>query len=112
MSEQELYEEHNYIDFIDNHLNFQSQQIIFEKKELHKIKFQLLTKLVSNLYLYKNSREHYTTISNLIVLTLAAFDLDSFLDIPTELKLRRSKLHPKTYKKMLMKEYQNYSLLD
>ncbi|MBD3196002.1 MAG: hypothetical protein GF317_13170 [Candidatus Lokiarchaeota archaeon] len=51
-----------------------------DKKEIQKRKFELVSKLVSDLFKYKGRKGCYNTISNLIISSLISFD-DSPIDI-------------------------------
>lgn len=111
MPEFDIYEENEYIEFIEKHLKFCSPNNDLEKINFQKLKFSLLTKLVSKLYRYKNLKKHYKTISNLIILTLEAFE-DSIIDIYTELKLKESELAKEESKKILLNEFCTFSNFD
>lgn len=53
------------------------------KKIVQKCKFQLISELVSDLFKYKNCRDCFINISNLIILFLTIFEKDSPFDIYT-----------------------------
>lgn len=58
--------------------------------ELQKKKFQILLKLVFDLFKYKNSKKCFKTISNLIITTLLSFEdnapIDSYSESGNELE--------------------------
>ncbi|MFX1383118.1 MAG: hypothetical protein ACFFBP_11810 [Promethearchaeota archaeon] len=60
-------EEEYFYEFIENDINKLNKQ---NEKDLQKKKFQLISKLIENLYQHKNSREHFNLISNQLILLL------------------------------------------
>ena len=77
-------EENFFFDFIEKELQFESPLELTNKEVFQRKKFNLIDKLVKDMYQYKNSREHYSLISNMIILSLTSFEEWFPFDIFTE----------------------------
>ena len=76
-------EERNYsYDIIDLNLNAISTSS--DQCEIQKRRFEILSKLVSDLFKYRNSRKCIKTISNLIITTLLTFEDNDSVDFYSE----------------------------
>lgn len=68
-------------DFIINKIIPSSTQGAFNLHERQKLKFEILTELIRDLFKYKNSKKCFTTISNLITTCLLSFEETYPLDL-------------------------------
>ncbi|TXT55563.1 MAG: hypothetical protein BAJALOKI2v1_650011 [Promethearchaeota archaeon] len=82
-----------------------------DKTEQQKLSYELLSKLVRDLFKYKNSDLCYKTISNLIIVSLMMFNNDYPLDI-YELMIEDTKIQKDDgeYKKILKDELNHLTL--
>ena len=55
-----------------------------DNKNIQRCKYNLISELVSTLFTYKNCKDCYINISNLIILFLTAFEKNNPIDIYTE----------------------------
>lgn len=67
-------------DIIENHLKLDKLDKL-DPKEIQKHKFEVVSKLVADMFKYKDSKKCYNTISNLIVLSLTSIDDHMPVDI-------------------------------
>ena len=89
-------------DFLKN--VFKSQDSI-NNKQLQRKKFDLLSKLVADLFNHKNSRVCFNNISNLIILILNIY-IDKFpIDIFSLEKENSQKMQNSKYKQILKEEF-------
>ncbi|MFX1410051.1 MAG: hypothetical protein ACFFA6_06845 [Promethearchaeota archaeon] len=67
------------------------------KRKIQRIKFRLISKLVADLFDYKDSKECFHNISNLIILVLSiyndTFPVDNFSNNETDLKEKPTAKH-------------------
>jgi hypothetical protein len=92
-------------DILEAQLKIFSDSI--DPNEVQKKKFQILLKLVFDLFKYKNSKKCFKTISNLIITTLLSFEentpLDSYSEGGNELENLENDIK-KESKQILLKE--------
>ena len=81
MDSQESFEHKCYEALIEKQLRLQKSINSYDKVELQKKKFNLISKLVANLFKYKNSKICYNSISNLISSSLTSLGKDYPIDI-------------------------------
>ncbi len=67
-------EENFFFDFIENQLQFETPLELMDKNMFQRKKFNLINKLVKDMCENKNSRNHYSLISNMIILSLTSFE--------------------------------------
>ncbi|MHA1147042.1 MAG: hypothetical protein ACTSR8_02245 [Promethearchaeota archaeon] len=80
MRSKELTDSSYMVDIIENHLKLDKLNML-DQKEIQKHKFEVVSKLVSDMFKYKNSKKCYNTISNLILLSLTSVDEECPVDI-------------------------------
>ncbi|MHA1439733.1 MAG: hypothetical protein ACTSPD_19470 [Promethearchaeota archaeon] len=76
-----------------------------DKSEFQKKKFNLISNLVSDLFDFKNSREHFSELSNLIVTSLISLNENSVIDIYSEDEKNNSEKINSYHKKILKQEF-------
>ncbi len=74
-------EEEYFYEFIEKEINSLNKK---DKKELQKQKFELISKLIDQIYQHKNSREHFNLISNQLILLLTLSNQKKSFDIYSE----------------------------
>ncbi len=104
-------EDNYYIDFINLQRKILSSTNSYDKKEIQTIqkeKFRYITRLVGDLFDYKNSRKAYNTISNLIVTSLTSFDDKQPIDIFSGEKEEKKEDHEiEEHRDTLVQEFKN-----
>lgn len=76
-----------------------------DKEKVQKCKFKLISELVNELFKYKNCRDCYVNISNLIILFLTIFDKESPCDNYSESEEDKFIDENLKYKSILKKEF-------
>ena len=74
----QTFEEELFYEFIENDLE---PLRISSKYELQRKKFQLINKLIDDLFHHKNSRDHYNLISNQLILLLTLSNEENPFDV-------------------------------
>jgi hypothetical protein len=77
-------EENFFFDFIESELQFETPLELMDRNLFQRKKYNLINKLVKDLYDHKNSRDHYNLISNMIILSLTSFEEWFPFDVFTE----------------------------
>jgi hypothetical protein len=75
-----IFNENKYLKRLEKTLKFH-ELYKFDNKKIQKCKFKLISELVHDLFKYKNCRDCFINISNLIILFLTVFEKDSPFDI-------------------------------
>ncbi len=81
MNLQEFLESKYCVSFIDKFSELKKSKLLSDKYENDRKRFRILNNLVNDLFRFKNSRESYQTISNLIVTILLSFEENTPIDI-------------------------------
>ena len=79
-----IWEEEFFFDFIEQELQFETPLESMDRNAFQRKKYTLINKLVNDLYEYKNSKEHFSLISNMIILSLTSFEEWFPFDVFTE----------------------------
>jgi hypothetical protein len=77
-------EEIFFFDFIESELQFETPLELMDRTVFQRKKYNLINKLVKDLYDHKNSRDHYSLISNMIILSFTSFEEWFPFDVFTE----------------------------
>jgi hypothetical protein len=77
-----------------------------ENIKYQKCKFELISELVSKLFKYKNSKDTFRNISNLIILSLTAFDNEYPVDIYFGLNKKNVNVVNYEYQNILKQEFE------
>ena len=88
-----LAEEEFFFDFIENELQFETPLELMDRNVFQRKKYNLINKLVKDMYEHKNSRNHYSLISNMIILSLTSFEEWFPFDVFTEEKEEHEDLY-------------------
>ena len=79
-----------------------------DKKKVQKFKFNLISELVHALFKYKNCRDSFINISNLIILFLTVFEEDYPCDMDSGYEENDLIDENSEYKNILKEEFSNY----
>ncbi len=79
-----IWEEEFFFDFIEQELQFETPLESMDRNAFQRKKYTLINKLVNDLYEYKNSKDHFSLISNMIILSLTSFEEWFPFDVFTE----------------------------
>jgi hypothetical protein len=96
-----------YLKLLDITLRLQEKKK-FDKEKVQKFKFNLISELVSVLFNYKNRKDSYNDISNLIITFLTALDRNDPVDMFTEYHEMKSKEIDFERKNVLKEEFNLY----
>jgi len=77
-------EEEFFYNFIESELQFETPLETIDRNVFQRKKYSLINKLVKDLCDHKNSRDHYSLISNMIILSLTSFEEWFPFDVFTE----------------------------
>lgn len=81
MNSHEFLKKNYYKEFLERQAPFANSDLSSDKQEIQKEKFQVISKLVSELFSARNDKEAYNAISGLIVLYLNSFDENYPMDV-------------------------------
>ena len=101
------FSEKKYLKKLENTLRFH-ELYKADKERVQKCKFKLISELVNELFKYKNCRDCYVNISNLIILFLTIFDKESPCDKYSESEEDESIDENLEYKSILKEEFNNF----
>ena len=99
--------EKKYLKKLESSLRFH-ELCKLDKEKVQKYKFKLISELVNELFKYKNCRDCYVNISNLIVLFLTIFDKENPCDKYSESEEDESIDEELEYKSILKEEFDGF----
>ena len=97
-----------YLKILDITLRMQEKKKL-DKEKIQKLKFNLISELISTLFNHKNCKDSYIDISNLIITFLTALETNNPVDMYTEYHEKKSKELDFVRKNILKDEFNLYT---
>lgn len=105
--ESKKFSEKKYLKKLENTLRFHELYKV-DMEKVQKCKFKLISELVNAMFKYKNCRDCYVSISNLIILFLNIFDKESPCDKYSESEEDEILDEILEYKRILKEEFNDF----